>query len=144
MSVGQHKRERLKAALVACRGNAGEARRRLMKELETDDLLFREIAAPFMHGIVSHAIDNYAKSLGLPTSFSPSRPTSAEAEAPPAQELDPDILDQVIGQMGKNQPQAPSSQSAGGKDSNHDPQKQANTMRALADLYKKKRVSEGY
>ena len=141
MSIGQHKRERIKAALVATRGNAGEARRKILKELETDDLLFREIAAPFMHGIVSHAIDTYAKSVGLPTSFSPARPEPAAAQVAPTQTLDPEILDQVIGQMGKNQPQAASTTSDA---AGHNPQKQANTMQALADLYKKKRVSEGY
>jgi len=141
MSIGHHKRERIKAALVATRGNAAEARRKILKELESDDLLFREIAAPFMHGIVSHAIDTYAKSVGLPTSFSPVRPEPAAAQAAPTQTLDPEILDQVIGQMGKNQPQAaPTTSDATG----HNAQKQANTMRALADLYKKKRVSEGY
>lgn len=141
MGIGQHKRERIKAALVATRGNAGEARRKILKELETDDLLFREIAAPFMHGIVSHAIDTYAKSVGLPTSFSPARAAPVNADKAPLPTLDPQILDQVIGQMGKNQA-GPLSGNV--EKSGHNPQKQANTMRALADLYKKKRVSDGY
>ncbi|MAX95838.1 MAG: hypothetical protein CBB62_08910 [Micavibrio sp. TMED2] len=137
-SVGQHKRERLKAALIASKGNASEARRRIMKELESDDLLFREIAAPFMHGLVSHAIDTYAKAVGLPTSMSPRQPEKAEEPAP-TQQLDPEILDQVIGQMGRNAGPTPT---ASDKPVEHNPQKQANTMRALADLYKKRRVED--
>ncbi|MBV6632537.1 MAG: hypothetical protein KI792_05825 [Alphaproteobacteria bacterium] len=146
MAIGDHKRERLKAALVGTKGNASEARRRLMKELETDELLFRELAAPFMHGIVSHALDNYAKSIGLPTTHSPRRP---EPQAtPPAKELDPEILDQVIGQIGRNPAatsNAPAAKSlADLPTKKHDPGKQAQTMMALANVYKKKRAAEGY
>ncbi|MEM6903111.1 MAG: hypothetical protein AAF556_07720 [Pseudomonadota bacterium] len=148
MAIGKHKRDRLKAALVTTKGNAAEARRRLMKELETDDLLFRELAAPFMHGIVSHALDNYAKSIGLPTTHSPRR--AEPTVAPPTKELDPEILDQVIGQMGRN-PGPAADQSAPAAKSladlptkEHNPAKQAQTMMALANVYKKKRQAEGY
>jgi hypothetical protein len=138
MAVGKHKRERIKSALIATKGNASEARRRLMKELETDDLLFREIAAPFMHGLVSHAIDSYAKAVGLPTSMSPRQPDKVIEQ--PVQQLDPEILDQVIGQIGKNV--GPAADKGAVDAVEHNPEKQANTMRALADLYKKKRVAD--
>jgi hypothetical protein len=140
MAIGNHKRNRIKEALVATKGNATEARRRIMKELETDDLLFREIAAPFMHGLVSHAIDSYAKAVGLPTTHSPAPAPKPEA-AEPARQLDPELLDQVIGQMGRN---AATAIAPRGEDKpvQHNPQKQAHTMRAIADLYKKRRVSD--
>lgn len=132
-----YKRQQVRDALVASKGNATEARRRLMKAMETDERLFRELATPFMHGIVSHAIDQFAKSVGMATSYTPEPIAKPKPPEPKPEKLDPRVLDEIVGQLGKNAALVPSGED---KPVEYNPQKQATTMRALAEMYKRRRV----
>lgn len=143
MAIGSHKRACITRALTAAKGNINETRRLLMKQLETDDLLFRELAAPFMHGIVSHAIESVAKADGIETTHVAEGRSAAKATAP-ARQLDAGQLDQVLSQFGHAGAPAAASSGSGQEAAEYNPAKQANTMRALADLYKKRRMTDYY
>ena len=85
MSSKEYVAGRVGVALAEAKGNVSTARQLLIAECGRDPRLMHGLVAPFLPGIVSHAIDQSAKS----------------NKAPKAAELPANALDTVVGQLGK-------------------------------------------
>ena len=129
MSSKEYVAGRVGAALAEAKGNVSSARQLLIAECGRDPRLMRGLVAPFLPGIVSHAI---------------SRSTDTKKTGKAA-ELPATALDTVIGQLGRAigetrlprgmtaLTETPSRPEAG-------PRHQ-DAIRQLADAYKQKRQS---
>lgn len=84
MSSKEYVADRVRSALAEAKGNPSTARQLLISECSRDARLMRGLVAPYLPGIVSHAIGR-----------------SAKAKAASSQDLSADALDTVLGQMGK-------------------------------------------
>lgn len=127
MSSKEYVADRVRAALAGARGDATAAQRALIAECARDGRLLRGLVAPYLQGIVAHAVGRPGRS--------PKPAKSAE--------LSPNVLDTILGQLGEeigeaSQPrgmtaltETPSRPEAG-------PGHQA-AIRQLAASYKRKR-----
>lgn len=128
--TGSYKQEHIRNALIASKGNASLARSALLKQLQTDDRLLRLLAAPFIEGIVSHAIEQQAKADGIAL-------VRQSAHAKPAAEpkkLTSEQLDALVATM-QNQSAPPAAQNASSLDgllSKPDPTRHADVLRSIA------------
>lgn len=124
---GSYKREKIRDALVNNKGNANLAKAVLIRQLASDDKLLRELVAPFIDGIVAHAIEHYARAHGVPLV----RQSPGAKPKPVPQMLAPEQLDAVVAAMHKN---AGPQDSAGleGLLSKPDRARHADVMRSIA------------
>ena len=127
---GSYKKEQIKDALVKNKGNANLAKSALLKQMRSDDRLFREIAAPFIDGIVSHAIEQFAKAQGIPLV----RQSANIKPRPAAQKLAPEQLDVVIAAMRTRTapPDGNTSDGLEGLFSKPNPARHADVLRSIA------------
>ncbi len=127
MSSKEYVAGRVGAVLAEAKGNVSTARQLLIAECLRDSQLMQGLVAPYLPGIVSHAIDRSAKS----------KTTKSASELPA------NALDTVVGQLGKaigetRLPRGmtaltePPSRPAAGT-------RHQEAIRQLADAYKQKR-----
>ena len=128
---GSYKREQIRDALVKGKGNASLAKTALAKQLQSDDRLLREIVAPFIDGILSHAIEQFAKSQGIPLV----RQSAHAKPRPTAQKLDAEQMDVLVAAMqSRAESNSQSAEKAGfeGLLSKPDPARHADVLRSIA------------
>ena len=127
MSSKEYVAGRVRAALAEAKGNASAARRILIAECGRDARLMRGLVAPYLPGIVAHAVGQ----------------SSDEAAKPSKAELPANVLETVVGRLGKAigetrlprgmtaLTEPPSRPAAGAR--------HQEAIRQLADAYKQKR-----
>ena len=85
MSSKEYVAGRVQAALAEAKGSAAAAQRMLIAECARDGRLLRGLAAPYLQGIIAHAVGQ----------------TSQRPKFAPSSELPANALETVLGQLGK-------------------------------------------
>lgn len=94
MSQDPYVTAKIAEAIASAGGDAAAAQRLLIKACGRDDRLLRTLVAPFIKGIVAHAVQRAGGKV---------KPGAAKPRAakPVAQRLSAEALDDVIGQLGQ-------------------------------------------
>ncbi|NNG04684.1 MAG: hypothetical protein HKM95_11355 [Inquilinus sp.] len=86
MANANYAAQRISAALLESGGDAGTAQRALAKQCATDQRLLRALVAPFLRGIIAHAV---------------TRGERAAKVRPSATAMSGAALDTVVGHLGR-------------------------------------------
>lgn len=96
MSSKEYVAGRVRAVLAEAKGNPATAQRMLIAECAGDGRLLRGLAAPYLQGIVAHAVGQEAPAARSAPPFVQS------ASSPAPNDIPANALETVIGQLGKS------------------------------------------